>query len=159
MEAIMQADLRRKEKEREKERLMAQAEVAAAAESKKKAADKKTDYWLAAGIIVKVVNKKMLDGKYYKVKGVVEKLVDKYTGHVRMNSDGTLIKLDSDDLETVVPQVGSTVLLVNGRCRGETAELLSINQDKFCVSVKIDGGEQRGRVLEGVEYEDVCKMA
>ena len=31
-------------------------------------ADKKTDYWLAAGIIVKVVNKKMLDGKYYKAR-------------------------------------------------------------------------------------------
>ena len=56
-------------------------------------------------------------------------------------------------------QVGATVLIVNGRCRGETAELLSINQDAFCVTVKVDGGEQRGRVLEKVEYEDICKLA
>ena len=52
------------------------------------------------------------------VKAVVEKLVDRYTAHVRLNIDGALLKLDQDDLETVVPQVGSRVLLVNGRCCG-----------------------------------------
>jgi len=120
---------------------------------------KRADYWLAQGIVVKVVNKKLLDGRYYKVKGVVERVADRYSGHVRMHSDGALVKLDQDDLETVVPQVGSTVLVLNGRCRGETATLLSIDQERFCVTAKVDGGEQRGRVLEGVEYEDICKVA
>ncbi|KAL1520526.1 hypothetical protein AB1Y20_022103 [Prymnesium parvum] len=130
----------------------AQQEAAAAARSEEKQG---SDHWLASDIVVKVVNKKLLGGKYYKVKGVVEKVVDKYTAHVRMSSDGALVKLDQDDLETVVPQVGSSVLLVNGRHRGEVAKLMSIDQDKFCVSVKLDNG----RVLDGVEYEDVCKIA
>jgi len=114
---------------------------------------------LARSIVVKVVSKKVAGGKYHKVKGVVEKVVDRYTAHVRMKSDDALLKLDQDDLETVVPQVGSAVLIVNGRCRGEEARLLSIDQESFCVSLKIDGGEQHGRLLDKVEYEDVCKLA
>lgn len=62
--------------------------------------------------MVKVINKKLLGGKYYKAKGVVEALADKYTAQLRINSDGALIKIDQDELETVVPQVG--VVAVEG---------------------------------------------
>ena len=31
--------------------------------------------------------------------------------------------------------------------------------DKFCVSVRITEGDRRGTVLDGVEYEDVSKLA
>ena len=36
----------------------------------------------------------------------MEKLVDRYTAHVRMHEAGKLIKLDQEDLETVIPQAG-----------------------------------------------------
>ena len=79
----------------------------------------------------------------------------RYTAHVRMTSSGDLLKLDQDDLETVIPAAGGRVLLVNGAWRGESATLLDMNETSFCVRVKLD----TGRVLDAVEYEDVCKLA
>ena len=35
------------------------------------------DHWLTKGIVVKVMNKKLGDGKYYKAKGVVKEVVDR----------------------------------------------------------------------------------
>eukprot|EP00962_Isochrysis_galbana_P004251 scaffold1179_cov118-Isochrysis_galbana.AAC.6 len=61
-------------------------------------------------------------------------------------------------LETVIPKEGSRVRIVNGAHRGATAQLLSLNVDEFCVAVKISDGAHAGRVIERVEYEDVCKL-
>lgn len=36
------------------------------------------DYWVTSGIVVKLMNKTLAGGKYYKVKGVVEDVIDKY---------------------------------------------------------------------------------
>jgi len=38
------------------------------------------DYWLSRGLVVKVMNKKVGDGKYYKLKGRVDKVIERYTG-------------------------------------------------------------------------------
>ena len=56
-------------------------------------------------------------------------------------------------------QVGGKVLIVNGSHRGAEGQLLSINVDAFSTSIKIQGGMHGGRVVEGIEYEDVCKLA
>jgi DNA/RNA-binding protein KIN17 len=68
--------------------------------------DKKNrkDYWLHTNIVVKIINKKLSDGKFYKKKGVVCSISDKYIGEVRL-SDGTRIRLDQEHLETVLPKV------------------------------------------------------
>ena len=63
MEAIMLADLRKKEQEKERERNQGKLTNGL----QKNEVKVKNDYWLAPGIVVKVINKKMLDGKYYKV--------------------------------------------------------------------------------------------
>jgi len=116
---------------------------------------KVVDYWLALDIVVKCVDKKLQGGAYYKQKGRVEKLVDRYTAHVRMAQTGDLLKLDQDDLETVIPAAGGRVLLVNGADRGAIATVLAIDEERFSVRVQLESG----RVLEAVEYEHVCKYA
>ena len=70
----------------------------------------------------------------------------------------SLFSLFSEDLETVIPRIGSNVRILNGRCRGARAELTAINVDKFNVSLRVTEGPRRGVVLEGVEYEDVSKL-
>lgn len=58
----------------------------------------------------------------------------------------------------VIPAVGGEVLIVNGRCRGERATLLSLDTDAFAASVRVTSdGPDLGTVLDKVEYEDVCK--
>ena len=42
---------------------------------------------------------------------------------------------------------------------GSEGHLVSISVEQFSTSVKILGGMHAGRVVEGIEYEDVCKLA
>lgn len=59
------------------------------------------EYWLRAGIVVKVMNKKVGGGKYYKKKGRLRKVVERYVGEVKMLDSGDRLRVDQEDLETV----------------------------------------------------------
>lgn len=103
----------------------------------------KLDYWLAKDIVVKVINKKIGGGEYYKQKGVVTAVEDKFCATVDLLDSGDVLRLDQDDLETVIPKVGRRVKIVNGVGRGYVAELLSISVDQFCASVRIVSGPRK----------------
>ena len=155
MEALMLEERGRKEKAERAKAMQLEAEEAAMAASLPEA---RKEYWLSEGLVVKVINKKLANGKYYKKKGEVEKVVERYTGHVRMIETGDLLQLDMEDLETVIPSAGGRVRIVNGRGRGLDAVLLSINEEKYSVHVRIEGGPCAGMEVSGVEYEDCCKL-
>jgi DNA/RNA-binding protein KIN17 len=169
MESLMQEEKARKEREAAKAAQAEANELAAKASASSSSAasgsgshgggeDKRKDYWLWSGIVVKVVNKRLADGKYHKRKGTIERVVDKYTGHVRMHESGDLLQLDQADLQTVIPPVGGRVLILNGKGRGCSARLLSIDEANFSVHLEVEEGKRAGTVLEGVEYEDVSKL-
>eukprot|EP00164_Ancoracysta_twista_P007829 GFYU01011194.1.p1 GENE.GFYU01011194.1~~GFYU01011194.1.p1 ORF type:complete len:428 (-),score=140.75 GFYU01011194.1:154-1437(-) len=128
----------------------------------KAAVSKKKDYWLMEGIVVKIMNKKLKDGKYYKQKGYVRKVIDKYVGEVKLLEGSSVIKLDQDDLETVIPVVGGRVYIVNTGLRGLEAEVISINVEKFCADVKIVATDPEDRKYDGfttsMDYEHISKV-
>ena len=127
-------------------------------EERRKERNTRLEYWLFLGIIVNVLNKQLAQGKYYKQKGTIEEVVDRYTAHVRMHATGDLIRLHQKDLETVIPSEGSTLLVVNGAHRGATATLLRIDLRNFCVSIQVRESAHTGRILDNVPYEDVCTI-
>lgn len=147
-EAISKEDRKRKPSALEEIKMM---------EEQRKEKMNRKDYWLTEGIVVKVVSKRLGD-KYYKKKAVVEGVKDHYAAVVRMLDSDAKIKIDQAHLETVIPAIGREVLVVNGAYRGLRAKLLGLDQDKFCVSMEIAEGPTRGRIVDGVLYEDVCKL-
>eukprot|EP00904_Undaria_pinnatifida_P004460 jgi/Undpi1/14014/HiC_scaffold_9.g03665.m1 len=166
MEILMDQE-RAKKAAKEEEEEAAAAAAAAAAEAKAKADAKRgggsgdggrKDYWLRAGVVVKVMNKKVGGGKYYKKKARLRKVVERYIGEVKMLDSGDRLRVDQEDLETVIPAQGGEVLIVNGRCRGSRATLLSLDTEAFAASVRVTSdGPDFGTVLHKVEYEDICK--
>ncbi|XP_030544523.2 KIN17-like protein [Rhodamnia argentea] len=128
-------------------------------EEKKKERFNRKDYWLCEGIVVKVMSKALADKGYYKQKGVVRKVIDKYVGEIEMLENKHVLRVDQEELETVIPQIGGLVRIVNGAYRGSSARLLGINTEKFCAKVQIEKGVYDGRVIPAVEYEDICKAA
>lgn len=95
MEVMMEQErAKKKAKEEEEERAAAAAEVKAKGSSRK-------DYWLRQGIVVKVMNKRVGGGKYYKKKARLRKVVERYVGEVKMIDSGDRLRVDQDDLETV----------------------------------------------------------
>jgi len=116
------------------------------------------DHWLAVGIVIKVMNKKVGGGKYHKAKGVVKEVIDRYGAKVKVFDPKATLTLDQDDCETVIPKAGRAVLLVNGPHAGIEAKLLSIEADSFSCTVELSEGSRRGQTVRGVPYEDVCKL-
>lgn len=127
-------------------------------QEKQKELSNRKDYWLFEGIVVKVMSKALADKGYYKQKGIVRKVIDKYVGEIEMLENKHKLRVDQEELETVIPQIGGLVKIVNGAYRGSNAKLLSVNTDKFCAKVQIEKGIYAGRVLPAVEYEDICKV-
>ncbi|KAJ9175712.1 hypothetical protein P3X46_014241 [Hevea brasiliensis] len=128
-------------------------------EEKAKERSNRKDYWLCEGIIVKVMSKTLSEKGYYKQKGVVRKVIDKYVGEIEMLESKHVLRVDQEELETVIPQIGGLVRIVNGAYRGSKARLLGVDKEKFCAKVQVDKGIYDGRVLKAVEYEDICKLA
>ncbi|GJZ80747.1 KIN17-like protein [Tanacetum coccineum] len=69
------------------------------------------------------------------------------------------LRVDQEELETVIPKIGGVVRVVNGAYRGLNVRLLSVNTDKFCAKVHIEKGVYDGRVIQAIEYEDICKVS
>ncbi|KAL6558734.1 DNA/RNA-binding protein kin17 [Orobanche minor] len=128
-------------------------------EEKAKERINRKDHWLFEGIVVKVMSEALADKGYYKQKGVVRKVIDKYYGEIEMLANKHLLRVDQAELETVLPQMGGLVKIVNGAYRGELARLLAIDAGEFCAKVQIEKGIYDGRILKAVVYEDICKVA
>lgn len=133
--------------EREQARKAAAAAAAAAAD-----AGPLSDSWLYEGIVVKVMARELHD--YYKQKGAVLRVIDRFVGEIEMLESGDLLRVDQSQLETVIPKVGGRVMVVNGRHQGEDGEVEDILKDDFKVKVRLKSGRA---TLE--EYEHVSKLA
>uniref|UniRef100_A0A0N5ARA0 Kin17_mid domain-containing protein n=1 Tax=Syphacia muris TaxID=451379 RepID=A0A0N5ARA0_9BILA len=123
-------------------------------EIEKKKRKMRKDYWLSEGIIVKVIVTKKFGNEFYKVKGVVKNLVDKYTANIDVNGNA----VGQEYLETVIPCEGRKMLIVNGLYCGKTGTLKSINEEEFSLKLIIDNGPEKGRLVS-VPYEDASKLA
>ncbi|CAM9202353.1 unnamed protein product [Ascophyllum nodosum] len=168
MEAMMEQERARKAAKAAEEKNEAREEEEEDGENKSGraagagsgAAEGRKDYWLREGIVVKVMNKKVGGGNYYKKKGRLRKVVERYVGEVKMLDSGDRLRVDQEDLETVIPAIGGEVVIVNGRYRGARATLLSLDTDAFAASVRVTSdGPDQGTVINSVEYEDICKAS
>ncbi|XP_058834039.1 DNA/RNA-binding protein KIN17 [Topomyia yanbarensis] len=126
-------------------------------EEMKKEKSNRKDYWLAEGIVVKLVTKSLGDD-YYKEKGVVVEMIDKYRAKIRLLETGDKLKVDQAHLETVIPAVGKQVKVLNGGYRGNIAVLKEIDTDNYCVTIEIASGPLKGRILNNIQYEDISKL-
>ncbi|XP_035786645.1 DNA/RNA-binding protein KIN17-like [Anopheles albimanus] len=126
-------------------------------EELKKEKSNRKDYWLAEGIVVKLITKALGD-KYYKEKGVVVEVIDKYQAKIKLLETGEKLKVDQAHLETVIPAVGKQIAVLNGGYRGCTAILKAINTQRFSVTLEIASGPLKGRLVSDVAYEDISKL-
>lgn len=113
---------------------------------------------------MKVLHKKVGDGAFYLQKGTVVRLEeDGFVGHVRVprKDDPTrwaTLRLDQEDLQTVVPNIGRPVVLLADPHRGCRGTLLAVHTDRFGASIRVDEGPARGTELPLVEYQSFSKL-
>ncbi|XP_054735577.1 DNA/RNA-binding protein KIN17 [Anastrepha obliqua] len=125
-------------------------------EAKKERMNRK-DYWLHTGIVVKFINKSMGE-KFYKQKALVQEVIGKYRAKIKFLDTGDKLKVDQAHLETVIPALDNSILVVNGAYRGCEAILKSLDEHNYCVTIEISRGPLKGRIVEKVQYEDISKI-
>ncbi|XP_059622459.1 DNA/RNA-binding protein KIN17 [Phlebotomus argentipes] len=151
-------EAKRQRKERDEgRRVSALDEIMKIEESKKETSNRKS-YWLCEGIVVKIVSKSIGDGRMYKEKAVVQEMLDKYRAKVKLLETGEKVAVHQDDVETVIPQIGKEILILNGAYRGSRALLKSLQEDDYCVTVEITRGPLTGRQISNIQYEDISKL-
>ena len=116
--------------------------------------------WVCTGIVVRVVNRELGGGRFYKQKGTIIAVKDEFCATVRMTTGdaaGKKLKIDQDELETVLPAAaaGESLRVVGGTHRGEGAVLLACDRMSYRATVRlaISGAEV------ALDYEDVCLAA
>jgi len=113
---------------------------------------------------VRIISKSLSNGKYFRRKGVVDKVIDKYTAEVevldsgpREADGGDILRLDQDDLETVIPkEAGKKVRILNGEYRGEKARVEDFDKKRFQATLRLLNED---KTLKRVPYEDFSKLA
>tara|TARA_B110000977_G_scaffold1141_1_gene1623 strand:+ start:42486 stop:43718 length:1233 start_codon:yes stop_codon:yes gene_type:complete len=116
--------------------------------------------WLMPNITVKIVSKSLRNNAdLYKKKGKVVKTHDNgFVAEVSLiDSPTTILKIDQNDLETVLPKVDGGVVVVRGAFKGKKGTLKSLELEKFKAVVELNSDKNKSN--ERFEYEDVCKFS
>ncbi|EGC31313.1 hypothetical protein DICPUDRAFT_40129 [Dictyostelium purpureum] len=114
---------------------------------------KKEVPWIIKDIVVKIVDKQLSDGKYYKKKGYIMSVENEFLARVKLLDTSDILKIDQIFLETVIPQVGSEVMVLNGKYRGKVASMKDVNFEKFNATLKLSDG-----TTLTLPYEDFSKL-
>ena len=103
------------------------------------------------------MSKALKEAGYYKSKGAIVKVLKRYVAEISILDGGDILQVDQAELETVLPQPGGTIMILQGQYKGTQATMLSIDEDKFKASVRLKEGRQAGKVLS-TDYEDISKL-
>jgi len=114
--------------------------------------------WLLPGLIVRVLDSSLLNGKYYRAKGQVKRLIDETSAELIMN-DPSLppIGIDFRSCETVIPALNSIVMIVIGAQRGQQALLLNLSDDQQSATIECLDVERTR--LSDINLSDICKYS
>lgn len=140
----------------EKRKLSAIEEITESLKRKKEMGDKNAYCWVTEGIVVKIVNKEF--GEHNNKKVVIAKVESKQKVIAAFIDTGYSITLDQSDVRTVLPAIGKQVLIVKGPYKRETATLESIQESEFCCTICLDSGPSKGKILNNIDYEYICKI-
>lgn len=112
--------------------------------------------WIAKGIIVKIMNRDLADGKFYKAKAQVLSVdpKDPFVGVLRVLDTDDELEMDQSELETVIPALGKPVQILVGKHKGEVATLVELHTERFSVDLEL----KNGKPLTFVPYECISKI-
>jgi len=125
--------------------------------------EKRKKGWIRSGILVRIISEKNGCRKYYERKAFINNVHDEYTAVIEIldsgperRDGGEIIKVDQDNLETVIPKEGKRVCILNGKRRGRDAELIAIDNKKCRATLKLISND---KILKKVDFNDFSKVA
>lgn len=85
-------------------------------------------------------------------------MLKRFVAEICMLDGGDILQVDQAELETVLPQPGGTVRVLQGAYRGCKASMMGIDEQKFKAKIRLLDGKQAGKTLD-TDYEDISKSS
>merc|ERR1712196_729327 len=85
--------------------------------------------WIVRGIYVTILTKKPSLYGYYRKKALIIETIDEFIAVLKIVETEERLHVHQNELETVVPKPGSTVILLKGKCKGEKAVVIKIDME------------------------------
>ncbi|KAK2187174.1 hypothetical protein NP493_173g04014 [Ridgeia piscesae] len=111
--------------------------------------------WLQSNLRVRIVDSHYMNGKYFKNEVVIVDVIDTDNCICRTDSEQLLEGLSQSMLETVIPKSEpGYVLIVEGRHRGQLAEILKKDKQAYIATVQLLS--DRDKLLD-ISFDDICE--
>lgn len=111
-------------------------------------------FWCRPHLRVRLISRSYAHGRYFRAKGVIIDVADASHISLRLEEGGKVVEgLREDELETLLPPVGSNVMVLEGEHRGEVAKLIEKDSKRSRATVQL---ESELTVLQ-LNYDDVCE--
>eukprot|EP01028_Stygiella_incarcerata_P005250 TRINITY_DN2235_c3_g1_i1.p1 TRINITY_DN2235_c3_g1~~TRINITY_DN2235_c3_g1_i1.p1 ORF type:complete len:402 (+),score=133.42 TRINITY_DN2235_c3_g1_i1:98-1303(+) len=112
--------------------------------------------WLHRGIVVRVLNKTLASGQYYRKKGVVKAVENEgFLGVVELAHSGLKLRIDQNELQTVVPAIGRSLCIVSGPHHGRHGELVDIDKKHGKATIRI---LSTGELIHKIPFDQFSKL-
>ena len=142
----------------EQEAAKRRREATTATTTTTKALPKTRPPWILPGIVVKILSKELKSAGFYKEKAAVLSVVTqggRHLGELEHLKSGAILRVDQDQLETVIPKEGGRVrVLQSGELRGRIGTLVRVDVKKYKAEVEVSGGARAW-----LEYDDISKSS
>lgn len=109
--------------------------------------------WIMTGLRVRIISKKYHNGKFYNIKVSVNDILDIYSFTAVTKNGEVLYSLREKDVETLLPELESNIMIVKGEKKGQMAVLKSREKKENKVIVQsLDNFE-----FFELTQDDVCE--
>jgi len=95
-------------------------------------------YWLHPHLVVRIISKSFLKGKYYLKKGVIVDVITAGKCSVQLYENSQLVEVEQKMLETVIPKSGEKVMIVQGKHAGKVGKMMSKDKDDAVIQLAAD---------------------
>ncbi|PJF19343.1 hypothetical protein PSACC_00869 [Paramicrosporidium saccamoebae] len=99
--------------------------------------------WLQVGLVVRIENRKLADGKYHGKTGIIRRIIEQFGAEVHVEG-GDILQLDQDDCSAMLPPIGQDGLVVLGEYKDTRVKVIRVEKD---VEVELCEGRKSGHMV------------
>jgi len=116
----------------------------------------KEDPWIKKDLIVRIKDANLAEGLYFDAKSLIIKVYDEFLAEVKVIDTETILRIDQEFLQPVIPKINSVVEILYGQNKGEIGILKEI--DEYYKTALIDVNRDIIDEIINVHLNGICKL-
>lgn len=116
----------------------------------------KEEPWINKNLIVRIKDANLSNGDYYDLKAVILRVFDSYLAELKILDLQTVLRIDQEFLQPVLPKVNSAIEILYGIYKGKIGILKEINE--YNKTALVDISEDSFDNIVNIDLSGICKV-